>query len=260
MRFFTSLYNSLYNFKWLRDQRSNTAWAWSYFFLLIFFVAGLNTITIGFAYLDKIPSIKKQIVNEVPEFQAVSKDGQLQVSGLIQPYIKNYQGIDLVVNTIPTATVYAKDFVTGTDKAVILIAKDRIEVYNTETKEVKTETIKDLGDFTADRAKVLENADKLASNKTIAILIALTFVALFVFLTVVNLLNVLFFSTVVYFITKRKSDQWKFKEVFQVGLFAISFPMILTQFGSDLYVNGLFAVVFGVWMYFAVLKDYNKVK
>ncbi len=260
MRFFTSLYNSLYNFKWLRDQKNNRTWAWSYFFLLIFFVAGLNTITIGFAYLDKIPTIKQQIVNEVPEFQAVSKDGQLQVSGLTQPYIKNYQGIDLVVNTISTTTVYAKDFVTGTDKAVVLIAKDRVEVYNVDTKEIKTENIKDLGDFQTDRTKVLENADKLASNKTIAILTAFTFVALFIFLTVVNLLNVLLFSIAVYFIAKRKPAPWKFKEIFQVGLFAISFPMILTQFGSDVYANGLFAVVYAVWMYFAVLKDYSKVK
>ncbi len=250
MRFFASFYNSLYNFKWLRDQRQNSSWGWGYFFLLVIFVSGMLTINLGYNYYDNAPELKKQISEVLPEFQAVSANGQLQVSGLTQPYVQHFNQFTIAVNTDATNTIAVKDFVTTSDKMVVLIAKDKLEVYNTQTQEVKTQSVKEFGDFNINRAEVLKNSNILFTNKAVAIVCAIAFVGLFIFLTIVNLLNVLLFGSVVYWIVKTSNKNWKFKEVFTVGLFAITLPMILTPFAPKF----IAMIIFAVWVYLAVVK------
>jgi hypothetical protein len=254
MSFFTALYNSLYNFKWLRNQRSNTSWAWGYFFLLIILVSGLSTITLGFKYFDTAPVIKKAVYNEMPEFQAEIKNGQLQVSGLVQPYIKNYEKIAIVIDTMSTSTVDIKSYIKADDQSVLLITKDAFTAYDAQNKSTKTQIMKDIGDYKTDRAEILKKADVFFSTKMIWIATVISFVVLFLFATASNLLNVLFFSFLFYTIAKQQKLTWKFKEVFTVGLFTVTFPLILSQMATTLYLNWVFVLVYASLMYFVVLK------
>lgn len=254
MSFFTALYNSLYNFKWLRNQRSNTSWAWGYFFLLIILVSGLSTITLGFKYFDTAPVIKKAVYNELPEFQAEVKNGQLQVSGLVQPYIKNYEKIAIVVDTVSTSTIDIKSFVKADGRSVLLITKDAFTAYDAQNKSTKTQTMKEIGDYKTDRTEILKKADIFFSNKMVWIVTVISFVVLIIFLSASNLLNILFFSFLFYTITKQQKLNWKFKEVFTVGLFTVTFPLILAQISPSLYLNWVFVLVFASFMYMAILK------
>lgn len=260
MSFFTALYNSLYNFKWLRNQRNNTSWAWGYFFLLIILVSGLSSIILGFKYFDTAPVIKKAVYNELPDFQAEIKNGQLQVSGLVQPYIKNYEKIAIVVDTVSTSTVDINNFVKGGDQSVLLITKDTFTAYDAQDKSTKTQTMKDIGDYKTDRTEILKKADVFFSNKMIWIATVVSFVVLFLFATVTNLLNVLFFSFLFYTISKQQKLTWKFKEIFTIGLFAVSLPIILTQAVPSMFLNWVFILVFAGWMYMAILKKDNEGK
>lgn len=254
MSFFSTLYNSLYNFKWLRNQRNNKSWAWGYFLLLMILIAGLTSINLGFRYYDNAPVVKKNLYNELPEFQAEVKNGQLQVSGIEQPYIKNYSVVSVVVDTNSTSTVDIKNYIKQDGQSVLLISKNSFEVYNGNDKTIKTQTMKDFGDFKTDRTEILKKADVFFSNKMVAILTIISFVFLFFALTVKTLLNVLVFGFLFYTIAKQQKLNWKFKEVFNVGLFAVTLPMILTQAAPSVYLNWMFIVVFVAWMYMIILK------
>ncbi|GEM_PF-4550619 len=260
MSFFTSLYNSLYNFKWLRDQKNNSSWAWGYFFLLIILVSGLSTISLGFKYFEVAPTIKKTAYNELPEFQAEVKNGQLQVSGLVQPYIKIFENLVIVVDTVSTGTVNIKNFAKQEGQSVLLATKDAVEVYSASDKSVKSQAIKDFDGFKNDRAGVLKNIDTIFSTKMIWIVTAITFILLWLFLAGSNLLSILFFSFLFYTIAKRLKLDWRFKEVFTVGLFTITFPLILTQVSPSLYLNGVFTLFFVGLMYMVVIKKDKVVK
>lgn len=259
MSFFSTLYNSLYNFKWLRDQRNNSRWAWGYFFLLIFLVAGLSTISLGYKSMEEAPKIKQALYSELPEFQAELKNGQLQVNNLIQPYIKSYDKLAIVVDTVATSTVDVKSYVKQDGQSVMLIAKDVVTIYDAQDKSVKTQTLKEYGDLKFDRAGVLKIVDTMFSTKMFLIAVVVILVLMFIFLAASNLLNVLFFSFLFYTITKRLKSEWKFKEVFTVGLFTVTLPLVLTQVGTNMYLNWLSVLVFAGWMYLVVIKKDVKI-
>ncbi len=260
MSFFNTLYNSLYNFKWLRNQRNNTSWGWGYFFLLIILVSGLSTISLGFKYFDTAPIIKKAVYNDLPEFQAEVKNGQLQMSGLAQPYIKNYEKIAIVVDTVSTSTIDIKNFVKADSRSILLITKDSIIAYDAQDNSTKTQAMKDFDGFKTNRMEVLKKADTIFSNKMVWIVTVVTFVLLWLFLVASNLLNVLFFSFLFFTIAKQQKLNWKFKEVFNVGLFTITLPLILTQAAPSFYLNLVFVLVFAGWMYMVILKKDKLVK
>jgi len=254
MSFFTALYNSLYNFKWLRDQKNNSSWAWSYFFLLIILVSGLSTISLGFKYFEAAPAFKATVYKELPEFKVEVKDGQLQVTDLMQPYIKSFENLVIVVDTVSTGTLDIKNFVKQDKQSVLLVTKDAFEVYNSDDKSTKSQAMKDFGGYKTDRAGVLKNVDFIFSNKMIGLVTAISFVVLFVFLAASNLFNVLFFSFLFYTIAKHQKLGWKFKEVFTVGLFTVTFPLILAQMAPSFYLNWVFVLVFASLMYMVILK------
>ncbi len=260
MSFFNSLYNSLYNFKWLRNQKNNTNWAWGYFFLLIFFVAGLSTISIGLTFWNEAPKIKQQIVTDLPEFQAELKSGKIFVTGIAQPFIKKYDSLTLVVDTTVTNTVGVKSFLPNDSTAGVLLSNDRIEFYDPDSKEIKSQDYKGFSDFKTDRTGTLKTVDIIFSNKMLTIVTAITFFVLFIFLAVFNLLNILLFSWVFYLLAKRNNLDWKFKEILNIGLFAVSLPLIMMQASSDMYLNLFAILIFVGWMYLVVIKKDKVVK
>lgn len=254
MSFFSTLYNSLYNFKWLRDQKNNKSWAWGYFLLLMILVAGLTSISLGFKYYDSIPSVKNNLYKELPEFQAEVKNGQLEVSGIYQPYIKDYSSLAVVVDTNATNTLDIKSFAKQEKQSVLLVTKNNFEMYNGIDKTIKTQAIKDFDNFKTDRNEILKKAEVFFSGKMVVIFTVASLIILFVALTVKTLLNILVFSFLFYTIAKQQKTNWKFKEVFTVGLFAVTLPLILTQTAPGIYSSWSFVLLFSGWMYIVVLK------
>lgn len=261
MSFFNSLYNSLYNFKWLRQQKDNTSWAWGYFFLLVFFVSGLIVIPTAFKYFSDAPTWKVKI-QELPDFQANLQNGQLQVTGVVQPYIKKYDQALVVVDTVSTSTLTVKQFVTDESQFTILATHDRLEIYNPQDKSVKTQAFVVGSDFQADRALVLSWSEKLLSNQMLSLFtLGFSFIIL-LYLIVGNLLNVFFVSLVFYQWSKKRKLDYKFKQVFTVGLFAITLPIILDQLIVGVpFLSLVWSLLFGVIMYWTLFKtEENKVK
>jgi hypothetical protein len=254
MRFFKSLYNSLYNFEWLRNQKKNTSWAWGYFFLLVFLVSGLSVISFGFKYWDEVPKIKQFINNELPDFAAQVNDGKMQITGLTEPYIKKYNNFLVIVDTRATGTISVKSFLQREDESAILIAQEKLEFYDSRIKEVKSEAMKKYSNFKTDRSQILKNSEYIFNKKMFGVFMSVFFLTLMIFLSVSNLVYILLFSSIFYFITKRTSSPWQFKEILNVGLFTITLPLILTQTLPGGLLNWLLMLIFGIWMYLIILK------
>jgi len=159
------------------------------------------------------------------------------------------------VNTVSTSTVDIKNYIKANDQSILLVTKDAFTAYDAQNKSTKTQIMKDIGDYKTDRTEILKKADIFFSTKMILIATVISFVVLFLFATISNLFNVLFFSFLFYSIAKQQKLSWKFKEVFTVGLFTVTFPLILSQMAPTLYLNWVFVLVYASLMYFVVLKQ-----
>lgn len=256
MSFFNSLYNSLYNFKWLRQQKDSTRWAWGYFFLLTFLVAGLIVIPTAFKYFSEAPAWKTKMIQEVPEFQATIKNGQLNVTGLSQPYTKKYDQLVIAVDTVSTGTLSVKQFVSGDKEVGILATKDRLEFYNPQDQSVKVQNFTSVGEFVTDRAHVLSNVDKILSRQMLSLFTLAFALIILLYLVIGNLISVFFFSLVFYQWSKKRNLDYSFKQVFTIGLFAITLPLILEQLVVGVpFISLVWSALFGVLMYWALFKS-----
>lgn len=255
MSFFNSLYNSLYNFKWLKEQRDNTSWAWGYFFLLVFLITGLSVIPNAINFFRESPNWKNTISKELPDFKAKVTQGKLQVEQLPQPFVKQYGEVVVAVDTVSTGTLSVKQFLVNDQLVGILATADRLEFYNPQDKSVKIEPFSSTGDFVTDRAQVLNNVDKILNKRMLSLFAAVYFVTLFAFIAIGNLLNILLFSVIFYQLGKRRQINFSFKQVFNIGLFASTLPIILSQ-ALPIYpiLNFIWMILFGVWMYYTLFK------
>lgn len=257
MSFFNSLYNSLYNFKWLRQQKDNSPWAWGYFFLLIFFVSGLVIIPNAFHYFQSAPGWKTQLAQELPEFQANLTNGNLQVTGPAQPFVKTYNQMVLVVDTMSTTTAGVKSFLKNDNQVGVMVTKDHVEYYNPQDQQVQSTQMFGPGnDMSFGRGDVLTVMNDMLSTKMLTIFTAVFFVLLLIFYTLSNLLNVFFFSLLFYQMSKRRKLGYKFKQIFTVGLFAVTMPLVVGEALPAIpYLGWIWAVLVGVWMYLALFKN-----
>lgn len=258
MSFFNSLYNSLFNIKWLRDQKNNTSWAWGYFFLLVFLISGLAIITLGYKVFQELPNVKQKIATELPEFQAVVKNGELQVIGPSQPFVKEYGSMVFVVDTVSTGTVDIKNFVKNEESAGVLITKNKIEIYNPENKSVQTVQPYE-NNFETNRSDIIKELNDFVSNKNVSIFLVLALIAVFIFLVISNLSSALLLSVIFYSITKRQKIDWKFKEIFGLSLFALTISMILDQFVPTPYDWFLILIPAGL-VYVAIFRKDDKMQ
>ena len=260
MSFFNSLYNSLYNFKWLRQQKDNSGWAWGYFFLLIFLVSGLVIIPSAFNYFQSAPAWKAQLAQDLPEFKANLVNGQLQVVGPVQPFVKNYDQLVLVVDTMSTSTASVKSFLKNDNQVGVLVTKDHVEYYNPQDQQVQSTQMFGPGnDASFDRAEVLSQVNNLLSTKMLSVFTVIFFVLLLVYYALSNLLNVFFFSLLFYQISKRRKLEYKFKQIFTVGLFAVTMPLVVGEALPAIpYMGWIWSILVGVWMYMSLFKNEEK--
>lgn len=256
MSFFNSLYNSLYNFKWLRQQKDNTSWAWGYFFLLTFLVAGLVVIPTAFAYFYQAPVWKEKISKELPDFHARMSNGQLQVTDLAQPYIKKYDSAIVVVDTVSTGTLAVKQFIENEKQVGILVTRDRAEIYNPEDKTVKSQIFTVGTDFEVNRTTVLSWTETLLSRRMLSLFTLGFSIIILLYLAAGNLLSILFMSLVLYHWSKRRNLGYTFKQIFTVGLFAITLPLIAGQMIVGVpFISLLWSILFGFILYQALFKS-----
>ncbi len=136
-----------------------------------------------------------------------------------------------------------------------MATRDRVEIYNPQDQSVKVEPFVVGTDFDANRAMVLGWADTLLNTRMLSLFTLVFSIIILLYVVAGNLISVFFISFAFYHWGKKRGYDYKLKQVFTVGLFATTLPIILDQLIVGIpFMSVLWTILFAVIMYYALYK------
>jgi hypothetical protein len=243
MKFFKAFYNSIFDFRWLSAQRGTAKNGLAYFFILIFVI----TLGIGsFASWQAIKFyriIKVEFQNKIPDFQADFKGGKLKVTKLEQPYNfeyitpekKNFDAVRFFIHidTVSTSTVAGVErlnsFIKNKTDIVALLTGEEIIFYDgNKGGQITINNFSEVPDTSFDKEKIKGFLDK--AGQYMPLVIFGIFIIAYISQAASKILFLAFWSLILLAVSKIAKKDWKYKELFSVGLFAITLPAIFSLF------------------------------
>lgn len=228
MWFFSSLYKSLYDLSWLRQQKGDTGKAWGYFFLLIFLVTGLTLIPLFVGLPKGVSTIQSKFTNDVPNFVADLKGGELAITELVQPYVVKEEKMVVVIDTVTTSPMELSSYLTTSDDSGILITKDKLEIYNASNKQSRAQLWSGMPDYHISKDQALTTLVKFLHWPVLILICFGLFILFFIGLSIGRLAFVLFWGFVVWLINVIAKKNWSYREIFNVGLYVSTLPLLFT--------------------------------
>lgn len=226
MWFFTSLYRSLFDFRWLKERKNNSGQSWSYFFLFVFFLAGLTMIPLFLEMPSGLKEMRSLAEKNLPDFKAEWRGGELAITQLEQPFIWNEDNFVLVIDTATTTELQLQSWLKAATNSGVLVTKDRVEIYDANKNSSRIQYWKDIPDYSITKAELLNKADKWLSPLSVYLISILLFFGVYAGLIISKLFVLLLVVVVVLIINNFAKKGWNFKQLFNVGLFALTLPSI----------------------------------
>ena len=226
MWFFTSLYRSLFDFRWLKERRNNSGQSWSYFFLFLFLLAGLTLIQLFLGMPSGIKEMRSLAEKNLPDFKAEWKGGELNITQLEQPFIWSEKNFVLVIDTATTTNLQLKDWLKSPTDSGVLITKSQAEFFDANKGSSRVQYWKDVPDYSITKTELLAKADKWLSPAMVYLFSVLMFLGLYIGLIVSKLFVLLLVTILVLIVNNFAKKGWTFKQLFNVGLFAMTLPSI----------------------------------
>lgn len=226
MWFFTSLYRSLFDFRWLKERKNNAGASWSYFFLFLFLLAGLTAIPFFLQMPSGLKEMRILAEKNVPDFKAEWKSGELSITQLVQPFVWNEKNFSMVIDTATTTNLQLKNLLKSPTDSGILVTKDRVEIYDVSKNSSRVQFWKDFPDYSITKTGILAYADKWLSPVSLYLISALLFLGIYIGLVISKLFILLFVTILVFIINNLAKKGWTFRQLFYVGLFAMTLPSI----------------------------------
>ena len=227
MQFTAYLKKSVYDVAWLRQQKNQSKKAWGYFLVFLLIMMAIATVPL----LIGLPAVVGEVrtkVKEIPDFQATLKDGKLVVTGLAQPAVFKSDGnFVIVIDTAPTSSIMLKSFLEHAGQSGILVVSDRMELVDGSTGQQKIQYWKGVPDFALNKVDLLEKTEKYLSPGWLAVFVILFSILAYIATVAAQLLSIFFVALIVLVVAKVRRQAWQFKELFTVGLFAITLPTII---------------------------------
>lgn len=231
MFYLKAFFNSLYNLSWLRAQKNNGKQGANY---IVLFIIVLSVVYAGY-FTQVIPSSLRTVIdeafNQVPDFRAEFKEGKLHVDDtVVQPYIFEYENPEnqftIVLDTVSTSSLSLEDVQDEEDTYTILITSDQVMMHEQGTGKTTIQSFVDVEDMRFTKQDLRSVVDSFLNNTWfIFVLLLIFWFVIFAFGRVVYLL---FLSLLVFAIAKFfKSGEWKFSQVYTIGLFALTLPSII---------------------------------
>lgn len=237
MKYFLEvLYKSFINPVWFSAQSKQLKKSTWFFVLTIFVLAlGAAFFTTFRAIPGLVTGLQGVVEKEVPDFHAIVTDHQLSVTGVEQPYVRRFETEEegsfvLIIDTISTSTLTVEQFVTSTEKA-ILITKDHMLSNTTEIFGSTKEDFSDVPNMSFSRADALRTLENLVGSwRPMIMVIVLAIVFLVWGLGL--LVYLLICSSLVYLVYTRTTkhsvgERYTWKEVFTLSIFAFALPKIV---------------------------------
>lgn len=240
MSFLISLYRSLGNLAWLKQQKHAALAAWKYFLLLMVLFAALSSVPLVVSVPSLVREVKDKVMSNVPDFQATLKQGTLAVTGFPQPYVYRDQesGFVLVVDTVSTSSLSLVNYLKSDTDSGVQINREGVEMIDGQQGESKTQSWKNFPDFSVTKVEVIQKIVAYSGPGTIAFLMIILPITVFLVITLGKLWSILFVSCIVYLVSMVAHRGWKWSELFVVGLFATTLPSLIaiafTLFGVQI--------------------------
>jgi hypothetical protein len=229
MKFFYAAYHSIFDIDWLRQKK--LALSWSYFFILSAFFTGI----IVLIFVVQIPSIigrAKQVVSEniPPNFKVTLNQGLLSVEGIDQPFV--YKDLDvgnflLVVDTVSTSTLSLQPFLTDQYSSGVLVDRQKIEIFDAEHARDQIQLWKSFPEFVITKSS-LTNWVSHIHPSYIFIFVVVFAVVIYIAIVINTLIGLLIASLLSFVVSLLVKGGWKFKELFAVGLYAVTLPLLIS--------------------------------
>jgi hypothetical protein len=228
--FFQSIYRSATNIRWLRDMRGKPNSAWTYFFSFMLFVVLVQMITLMITVPRDTENMWRRTQVRIPEFSATVEEGILHVSDLEQPYIvEGEEGggrFRFVVDTGSDTAISEDDVFDSTLDAGILITAEHMSFYDAESGQVRTQSFPRDAHWRFNRNDLVTFGDHFV-GKILPFLIPLAIFFVFLFWSAGKLVYLLMVSLLVWVAGMFGGKEWKFPEVYAMGLYAITLPTIV---------------------------------
>lgn len=166
---------------------------------------------------------------EAPNFQAVLNNGAFTIAGVPQPLVIKGLGENFIValDTASTTTSTVDSYLDSSAQSGLLVTNEKVELYNGVTGEQKTQNWKGTPDFSINKTKLNELVGKYLNFSWLAAGSVLFFLLVFIGNVIVRLMALLSVVVIVFILAKFARQSWKFKELFTIGLFAITLPLLL---------------------------------
>ncbi len=237
MKYFLEvLYKSLSNPVWFSAQSKQSKKSTWFFVLTVLVLAfGAAAVFTFRAIPYAVTSVKDIIVEEVPDFYATVTDHKLSVTGVEQPYVRRFETKEegvlvLIVDTVSTSTLSVEQFVTSSEKA-ILVTQDHVLSNTTEIFGSTKEDFSDVPNISFSRTEAIQTLENLVGSwRSMIMVVALAIVFLIWGLGLLAYL--LICSSLIYLVYTRTTKQpvgerYTWKEVFTLSIFAFALPKIV---------------------------------
>jgi len=230
MYYLKAFLNSFYKFDWLHAQADNSKKAANYVILLILLLSFVTSVFLSTIVPNKLRDLRNEVLSKVPAFEATLVNGSLSVTQLEQPFLYEDAEMSFGVNTNTSTEDFNFDtFVEGKDKDILYLTSSNIYSYDSVTK-IKNVLVYDKEiNKSFSKESFIKFTDNFLNNYKLffAIFLIISFVGFSVF----KLVNLLFITLLVWIINKNsETNNFKFSQIYTIGLFAITGPSIIVAF------------------------------
>jgi len=252
MFYLKAFFNSLYNVSWLNKNRKE-------------FLAVIYTAFIFRTIPDELGKIKAVVNDKMPEFSLSIENGELNVENLEQPFIQinhDEEGTFVfVVDTTAKEEPLLTDYIDTKTEDAFLATKNNVYIHNSKTGQTNIQSLSAFNGLSLSKKKI----EVFLSKYSDGIPFFLFFILLAVFyvaVTVKKLVYLLLISLLIWFVARfGKEDEWKYSEVYTVGMYAITLPSLIS---TILFIIGygapfLYTILLTLLMFFVVfMKEKGK--
>lgn len=257
-QYVTAFVNSFGNIAWLKAERYNFRLAWRYYVLLLLLASLILAVPAGIAVHRGLTEFRQRL-SLAPDFTIANKGGVVTANGLPEPFtLADERGeyvlvVDTRTSTPPALPSASLGGITiGRDKAVIA------DQGSGQSQEFPWNSAPD-GSFT--KGDALKWIDDLLRPSGFAPAALAGFVVLFIGQLFSRAYALLLVVLLVYVMARLMKKEWRFKELFTVGLFGSTLPLAAALILSPFLPVPVFYPALAAFMLAAVFtKDAEKEK
>lgn len=268
MNFLKTIFRSLYDFAWIREQRlASVSRALGFFTLVVLIVTAVKTAPVVFFTLPKAMNEGvSTFVSKTPDFNAVMQNGELTIERLQQPFILeesdgNGDKIKIYIDTVSTSTPNVSDIKDDKTTMAFLINKKQLQAYNYNQQKTEIHDFSTFDDGSGEKSELSKADVQAVVEKIQAVFMPWIAAGVFLFILIAvwlfKFIAVLIWSLIFKWIANSMGRNWEYGELFKIVLYAIALPMIVTTVlvWAGLRIPMLYTVILCVVMYMVIKND-----